>query len=388
MTVLFGVDRLALNPPVSLKQGPVGLVTNAAATTADLRTGLEALVEAGIQVAVVFAPEHGFTVGVPAGEKVGHAVEPRTGIPIYSLYGDRFEPPSDVLANLTWIIVDLPDVGVRFYTYESTLVHVLRASAQADVPVLVLDRPNPLNGLQVEGPVLREEYTSFVGMLPVPIRHGMTLGELAWFANDVFAIGARLEVIRVEGWRREMWFDEWGRPWVPPSPNIPHGETALLYAGMCLIEGTNLSEGRGTPYPFAVVGAPWLDGDALARRLNERALPGVRFRPVSFTPCTGKHAGVRCFGVQVHVTQREVFQPVRTGLTVLWEARLQNPDAFAFLKGSGDGQLPYFDRLIGNGHVRPAVESGVPVEAIFAAWEPEERRFRRRRRWYLFTEED
>ncbi len=385
MGVAFGLDRVVEDVLPRVRDGRVGLVTNAAATTADLRTSVEVLHSAGVQVAVIFTPEHGFSASVPAGEGVGHGIEQRTGALMFSLYGDQFAPPLDVLASLTWIVVDLPDVGARFYTYVSTLVHVLKAASQAGVPVLVLDRPNPINGVQVEGPILREEFSSFVGMLPVPIRHGMTLGEIAWFANDVLSLGAHLEVVPVSGWRREMWFDAWGRPWVPPSPNIPHGETALLYPGMCLVEGTNLSEGRGTPYPFAVVGAPWLDGESLARRLNAYELPGVRFRPVSFTPCTSKYAGELCHGVQVHVTRREVFQPVRTGLAVLIEARSLHPDAFAFLPPS-HGRISHFDRLIGNGEVRAYIEEGASLNEIVGGWEREENRFLRRRRWYIFTD--
>ncbi len=383
MAVLFGIDRVVREGLPRLGEGPVGVVTNAAATTAEVRTAVEVLYDAGVNIGVIFAPEHGFATSAPAGTRVKHGVEPYSGALIYSLYGDRFEPPDDILASLTWIIVDLPDVGARFYTYLSTLILVMKAAARVGIPVLILDRPNPINGVQVEGPILREGLTSFVGMLPIPVRHGLTLGELAWFANDVFGLGVHLEVLSVQGWRREMWYDAWERPWVPPSPNIPHGETALLYPGMCLIEGTNLSEGRGTPYPFAVVGAPWLDGETLARRLNGYELPGVRFRPVRFTPCRNKYAGEVCYGVQVHVTRREAFRPVRTGLAVLIEARALHPDAFAFLP-SASGEPLHFDRLIGNEEVRALIEAGGTLREIVGPWEREEQTFLRRRPWYFF----
>ncbi len=382
----FGLDRLAVDSPPFLREGPVGVVTNAAATTADLRTAVEVLLGSGVEVAIIFAPEHGFTTGVPAGERVDHQVDPLTGVPIYSLYGERFAPPVEMLDGLTRIIVDLPDVGARFYTYVSTLVHVLRAAAQAGVPVLVLDRANPIDGVSVEGPILQEGYTSFVGMLPVPVRHGMTVGELARFANDVLDIGASLDVIPVRKWRRREMADAWGRPWVPPSPNMPHVETALLYPGMCLVEGTNLSEGRGTPYPFSVVGAPWVDGHVLAHHLNALGLFGVRFRPVSFLPCAGKYAGERCQGVQVHVTDRAQFRPVRTGIAILTTVRALYPESFTFPASGTKEDLRPFDRLIGNGKVRAQIEAGVPYEEIVAPWHEEEMAFRQQRRDYLFEE--
>ncbi|NPA90000.1 MAG: DUF1343 domain-containing protein [Chloroflexi bacterium] len=383
MSVAFGLDRVVAEPPPLLLEGPVGVVTNRAATTATLEDAVIALARIGVQWAAIFAPEHGFSTALPAGHQVASAVESRTRVPLYSLYGEAWAPPPEILADLTALVVDLPDVGARMYTYVSTVIHVLRAAARAGVPVLLLDRPNPINGVQVEGPILEDAYTSFVGMLPVPVRHGLTLGELAHVANNVLDIGAQLHVIPVSGWQRSMGFDAWGRPWVPPSPNIPHGETALLYPGMSLIEGTNLSEGRGTPYPFAVVGAPWLDPDALARRLNAYPLPGVRFRPVSFTPCADKHRGHLCHGVQVHITDPRAFRPVRTGIAVLLEARAQDPDAFAFLPPRRAGETTHFDRLIGNGHVRAQVEAGARWEEIVGPWEREERAFLTWRQPYL-----
>ncbi len=387
MKVKFGIDRLITAPPSMLYEGPVGVVTNAAATTADLRTVVEGLTAAGVEVTAIFAPEHGFSVHVPAGQKVDKTIEPITNIPVYSLYGERLSPQPDILAALTRIIIDLPDVGSRFYTYESTLVHVLRATAKAHVPVLILDRPNPIDGVHVEGPILRKEYTSFVGMLPIPIRHGMTLGELAELANDVLNIGAHVDVLRVQGWQREHMADMWTRPWVPPSPNMPGWETALLYPGSCLAEGTNLSEGRGTPYPFAVVGAPWIEGHFLAEKLNSLDLSGVRFRPTTFIPCRSKYADTLCAGVQIHVTHHRAFQPVRTGIALLHTIHKLYPDDFAFLPPAPGQALWPFDRLIGDGHTRPMIEAGASLDAIIAPWEEEEQTFRQQRRRYILEED-
>lgn len=381
--VLTGLDMMLSALPSALRVGRVGLVTNAAAVTLDLCDCAVALHRAGVSIAAIFAPEHGLMAAVPAGEMVPHGVEPRLGTPVYSLYGDRFTPPPDVLASLTHLVVDLPDVGARFYTYVSTLIHVLHTAAGVDIPVIVLDRPNPIGGRHVEGPLLDPAYASFVGMAPVPVRHGMTVGELALLANDVLSIHASLTIIPLSGWRRVLWFDDTGRTWVPPSPNMARPQTAMVYPGTCLVEGTNLSEGRGTPYPFEVVGAPWLDGYALAERLNALELPGVHFRPTSFTPCAGKHTGDVCQGVHVHVVDREGFQPVRTGIHILAAARVQAPARFAFLPPTTGAEHPHFDLLMGNGNVRPALEQGVPAVEIAAAWMSEEEYFRQQRAAYL-----
>lgn len=377
-----GLDQLVAAPPVDLRGARVGLVTNAAAVTHDLRDSLWALREAGITVAALFAPEHGLATTVPAGEAVAHATEPRTGLPIHSLYRERQAPTPDQFEALTALVVDLPDVGARFYTYTSTLVAILQAATRHGLPVTVLDRPNPLTGAVIEGPGLAPGFRSFVGALPVPVRHGLTIGELARLANQRLEIGASLTIMPVAGWQRSAWFDETGLPWVPPSPNIPHPQSALIYAGTCLVEGTTLSEGRGTTLPFEVVGAPWLDGFRLAEALNALALPGVRFRPTSFVPCSSKHAHQTCQGVQFHIHDRTTFQPVRTALHLLAAARAQTPSDFAFLPPRA-GERHHFDLLIGNDQVRPALAQGLPTADIIAPWAIDEAIFRRDRRPFL-----
>ncbi len=370
-------------PPERWGSEPIGLLTNRAATTRDMVDAARALMAAGVHLTLLMVPEHGLDVSVPPGEPVTSTQDPRSGLPVYSLYHGGVVL-AEVLSSVSRVVVDLPDVGARFFTYASTLVQVMQAAAEVGVPVTVLDRPNPITGRYVEGPLMEDALRSFVGMLPVPVRHGLTLGELAHLARHHMAPGVSLDVIRARGWRREMWFDQTGRSWVPPSPNMPHPETALVYPGMCLVEGTNLSEGRGTPYPFQVVGAPWLDGDALARALNKAGLPGVRFRAVTFRPCASKHAGQVCAGVQIHVIDREAFRPVRTGIAILTAARAQAPDHFRFLQ-TMDGTFT-FDRLIGNTEARRRIEDGHTWQDIAHSWEEEEARYTlHKRRYHLYT---
>ncbi len=378
-----GLDVVLTALPQTWRESPVALLTNRAATTRHLLSAAEALLAAGVSLQALLAPEHGIRTSLPAGVSVPFTRDSLTGLPVYSLYGER-RATSDLLSSFSRIIVDLPDVGARFFTYSSTLVQVMRVAAQINVPVTVLDRPNPITGTHVEGPIVEDSLRSFVGMVPVPVRHGLTLGEIARLARHHMGLDVDLEVIKMQGWRRGMWFDETGYPWVPPSPNMPHLETAVVYPGTCLVEGTNLSEGRGTPYPFQVVGAPWLDGDTLARTLNEAGLPGVRFRGVTFRPCESKHAGHICEGVQVHVTDRNTFRPVCTGVVIVIAARAQDPDRFRFLQGE-EGVFT-FDRLIGTPNVRLSIEEGRSWQEIGHSWEEEEAQFaEHKRQFHLYA---
>jgi uncharacterized protein YbbC (DUF1343 family) len=241
----------------------------------------------------------------------------------------------------------------------------MRAAKKAGIPVVVADRPDPLGGEQIEGPVLEPALASFVGLFPIPLRHGMTIGELATLFNTEFDIGAELHVVAMQGWRRGDEPLRGALPWVPPSPNMPTPDTALVYPGTGLLEGTNVSEGRGTTRPFETIGAPWVDATALADRLNAQALPGVRFRPTWFTPTFSKHAGVACAGVQLHVTDRTAFRPVRTGIAVLKALHDQHPKDFAFLPG----EPPFFDRLAGVPWLRDAIVGGDTLDAIETRWQ-------------------
>lgn len=381
--VITGLHRLVEEKGATLRGRRVGLVTHAAAVTPDLQAAPDALAASGVALKALFAPEHGLESAAADADPIAHGVHPRLGIPVYSLYGETHSPTPAMLADLDVLVFDMQDVGVRFYTYVSTLFHVLRAAGQFGLPVVVLDRPNPINGLAVEGPLLEPAFASFVGVAPLPVRHGMTMGELARWLNAVCNLQADLSVIPMAGWRRAMWFDETGLPWVPTSPAMPHLTTTVVYPGVCLIEGTNLSEGRGTALPFEVAGAPWLDAHRLAQSLNALDLPGVRFRPTHFIPSAGKHTGQPCQGVQVHVLARDAFQPVRMGVHLVAACRAAAPDQFAFLSASWEGRVPHFDLLMGNAAVREQIETGVAVADLTASWKATEDDFRQQRATYL-----
>ena len=378
-----GLARLVGEDGALLSGRRAGLVTHPAAVLPDLSSSLDALLGIGVRLTALFGPEHGFDGSVADGEAVGDARHRRTGLPVFSLYGANRQPTADMLAGVDVLVFDVQDVGARFYTFISTLYHVLAAAGRHGRAVVVLDRPDPINGLAVEGPPVAPGLESFVGIAPIPIRHGMTVGELARYFNSEYRLGADLTVVAMRGWQRPMWFDATGLPWAPLSPGMPQLSTATVYGGMCFIEGTNLSEGRGTTLPFEVAGAPWLDGDALAQALNRLALPGVRFRPVYFVPSASKHAGVTCQGVQVHVTDRLAFHPVETGLHVVAACRALAPDRFEFLPSSWEGRPPHFDLLTGDAAIREGLTAGAPVADLVADWPTLAAAFAEERRPYL-----
>ncbi|UCC65686.1 MAG: DUF1343 domain-containing protein [Anaerolineae bacterium] len=377
--VFSGLD-VSLGRESSLLRGArVGFITNHTSVTRDLTPGVEALLAAGVRVAALFSPEHGLAGSAADGATVPSGLDRRTGLPIYSLYGQTRRPTPDMLTGLDVLLFDIQDVGARFYTYVWTMTHAMEAAAEAGSPFIVLDRPNPIGGGIVEGPVLEPAFSSFVGRYPVPVRHGLTAGELAAYVNSQFGVGADLRVVPVESWRREQWFDETGLAWVPPSPAMPSLATATVYPGACLIEGTNLSEGRGTALPFEVVGAPWVHGHALAEALNGEALPGVCFRAAQFVPVASKWAGQVCCGVQWHVLDRRAFRPVETALYLIAVIRSLWPEEFAWLAASWEGRAPHFDLLMGTDRVRRQLESGLPVATVVAGWQAGLGAFRERR---------
>lgn len=380
--VTFGLDVL-LSSPQRLGRQRVGLITNASSVTRDLRPNVDALRHAGINLVALFGPEHGFSASAPDAAHVASEHDARTGLPVYSLYGETRKPTREMLANVDVLLFDLQDVGVRFYTYTTTLALTLEACAENRIPLIVLDRPNPINGNTLEGAILHPTLQSFIGHGPLPLRYGMTLGELAQFYNAELNIGAELDVIPMRGWQRAMWFDDTGLPWTAPSPGIPHFATSIVYPGMCFIEGTNLSEGRGTALPFEIVGAPWLDGYALAEELNARQLPGVRFRPVTFTPLASKHAQQVCYGVQVHVTDRAALRAVAVGLHVIAACRAQHSSRFEFLKASWEGRPPHLDLLTGDVRARATLEAGASLDALLYEWTTQLARFEATRQKYL-----
>jgi len=365
LRVRLGVDVFLEDPEGFLGGARFGLVTNPSGVTGSLEPTLEALQAMHTHLRAVFGPEHGAAGAAQDAVEVPHATDLHTGLPVYSLYGETRKPTAEMLDGLEALVFDIQDVGSRYYTYVSTMALCMEACEEHGLEMLVLDRPNPLNGVAVEGGLLEPGYTSFVGWAPTPIRHGLTVGELSLLLNE--GVGCRLRVAEMEGWVREMWFDETCLQWVAPSPNMPTLETATVYPGTCLVEGVNLSEGRGTTKPFEVVGAPWLDGRKLARHLNKQGLEGVVLRPCCFTPVFSKYAGQLCQGVQLHVVDRASFKPVETGLRLLAEALAMHPEEFRFLEPSYDSR-PHFDLLVGNSWVRQALLDGVEVGEIVEGW--------------------
>ncbi|TVR54609.1 MAG: DUF1343 domain-containing protein [Spirochaetaceae bacterium] len=333
MAVLLGVERDA-ELGTYLSGRTVGLVTNAAATDSSLVPTVDRLRER-FTIASLFGPEHGIRGDAAAGDAVASGLDERSGLPVYSLYGENRAPSADQIAELDAVVIDLPDVGARFYTYLSTVVYVMQACAAASVRCIVLDRPNPIGGEIVEGLMLDRRFSSFVGRFPVPVRHGLTIGEYAVYINETERVGCDLHVVTMTGWRRKLYADQLGLPWVMPSPNLPTVESATVYAGTCLFEGTNLSEGRGTTKPFELIGAPWLDTERVLRALRSesasRALAGVRLRECRFRPHISKHAGETCRGLQLHVTDRSLFRPYSAAVALIDSIR-RTHDEFVFLE--------------------------------------------------------
>lgn len=366
-----GLEILLAEKLSLLRNMRVGLVTNPTGVTRDLRANIDALRAANVNIVALFGPEHGFAASAADGAAVESCRDARTGLPVHSLYGKIRKPTQEMLRDVDILLFDLQDVGVRFYTYTATLGLTLEACKENRVQLILLDRPNPINGNAIEGATLDPKLASFVGHGPLPIRYALTLGELAQFYNAELHIGADLQIVAMRGWDRAMWFDETGLTWISPSPGIPNFSTTITYPGICLVEGTNLSEGRGTALPFEVVGAPWLDGFALAQWLNALRLEGVIFRPTVFTPCSSKFAGEECYGVQLHVTDRKTYRAVETGLQVVGACRAQNPARFEFLKTSWEGTPPHFDLLAGTAQVREGFIAHQPVSEMVATWEDE-----------------
>ncbi len=371
-----GIDVLQADNFRVLRGKRVGLVTN---QTGRSRTGastIDLLFKAdGVKLVALVSPEHGIR-GV-LDEKVDSSRDEKTGLPVFSLYGDTresFRPTSEMLQGIDTMVVDLQDVGVRFYTYITTMAYVMEEAAKRKIPVVVLDRVDPINGFQVEGPTLDKELLAFVGYFPMPIRHGMTMGELAKLFNGENKIGADLTVVPLSGWRRDMWFDETGLPWVNPSPNMRNVIQATLYPGIGAIEATNLSVGRGTDTPFEHVGAPWIDGVRLAAELNGRRIEGVRFYPESFTPTGSKFKGEACQGVFMVVTDRLALRPVRVGVEIASALYRLYPSQF---------QVEAAARLLGSRTVIKRIQSGEDPAAIAASWSGDESRWRLLRAKYL-----
>ena len=383
MKTQTGLEILCGQPDKWLKKERVGLVTHPAAILPDYTASQEALFSAGINLKAFFGPEHGFYGHAEDARAVEDSRDQHLGLPVYSLYGDHLEPTSEMLAELDVLIFDMQDVGVRFYTYLSTLYYVLKAAGKYGKKVLVLDRPNPLSGRVLPGPVCESGLLSFIGITALPVQHGMTMGELALLMNSRHAFDADVCVVPMQGWKRDMWFEQTGLDWVPTSPAMPHLSTTILYPCTCFMEGLNLSEGRGTALPFEIIGAPWLDGVHLAKNMNLLGLPGIFFRPFSFFPTDGKCSRQVCYGVQLHVRDRNVFQPLETLLNLIKEIYRLPGNQLTFLENSWEGEYPHFDLLMGTAEVRFALQAGLGFREFKNKWEEECSKFESLRRPFL-----
>ena len=382
-----GIDRLLTLDRRLIAGKRVGLVCNPASVDAKFQHSADRLLQdPEVTLAALFGPQHGFRSDLQDNMiETPHGRDCRRKVPIFSLYSDTREPTTDMLRGLDVLVVDLQDVGTRVYTFVYTMANCMRAAARHGVRVVVCDRPNPIGGDAVEGARLREPFTSFVGQFPIPMRHGMTVGELARLFNDAFGIGAELEVVPLDGWQRSMYLDETGLPWVIPSPNLPTLDSAIVYPGAVLFEGTMLSEGRGTTRPFEMIGAPWIDGERLADEMNARDLPGVHFRPAFFEPTFQKHARHTCGGCQIHVLDRSRFTPLRTAVELIDEFRRENPDRFEWREPPYEYEHDKepIDILYGSDALRRTIDTDGGVRALVDGWREDEQDFRRQRAKYL-----
>jgi len=363
----------------------VGWLANATAVDTDFRHGVDRSIEEGIEVVRLFGPEHGLRGGAQDMIGVDSGIDVLTGLPVVSLYGhdeESLRPDTDQLDGLDVVLIDMQDIGSRYYTYAATAALMIDACQEAGVEAWVLDRPNPIRGDRVEGNVVAPEMRSFVGMYSIATRHGMTLGELCDLLARRHGWTDALRVVEMRGWSRSQWYDETGLPWVMPSPNMPTLDTATVYPGQCLLEGTNVSEARGTTRPFELFGAPWIDAVALAGELEAAELPGVGWRAVAFEPMFQKHAGETCCGVQLHITDRDAFQPLRTSLEVLAALRRVSPDEFRWREEAYEfvSDRLAIDLLLGDPLVRHALEDGMPVVELLAVLRSARKEFDQERR--------
>lgn len=375
--VKLGVDRLMENPDI-LKGKRVGLITNPTGINAE-RTSIVDLFDQSddFELTALYGPEHGVRGDAQAGSTVSSYVDEVTGLPVYSLYGATKKPTAEMLKDVDVLVFDIQDVGTRYYTYIYTMAYAMEAAAENGIPFVVLDRPNPQGGLRVDGPVLDPDYSSFIGLYPIPLKHGMTVGELAQLFNSEYHIQADLEVVKMKGWKRSMMYEDTGLPFVMPSPNMPTTDTVNVYPATGLFEGTNLSEGRGTTKPFQLIGAPYIQAHEYAKELNDLDLPGVAFRAASFTPTFSKHAGKLTHGVEVYVTDPARFESTKTGIAMIQTAHNLYPDDFAFLAND------FITKLTGNAYVKDMILEGAPLDEILTKIEDERDAFLPIRKDYL-----
>ncbi len=368
--VLAGIDNTS-EWMKELEGKRVGLITNPTGVNQELVSTIDILNEK-ITLVKLFSPEHGVRGNVQAGDTVDFYQDEKTGLPVVSLYGKNKKLTEEMLRDIDVLAFDIQDVGSRLYTYLYTMSYGMQGCANFGKTFLVFDRPNPLGGLKVEGNLIAEGYTSFVGLHPIPYRYGLTIGEIAGLFAKEFHIDCDLKVIPMIGWKREMYYEDTGLTWIMPSPNMPTVDTAIVYNSTCIFEGTNISEGRGTTRPFELLGAPWLNADQLADRMNEKKLSGVRFRPAYFTPTFSKHANTMCRGVQLHITDRNSFHCVETALHLLEEIKRQSGEHFAYLPPYSSSGKPMIDYNTGGDFIRT---HDFEAKKVHQAWSVEAEEF-------------
>ena len=387
MAVTLGLETLLASE--TLAGHRVGIVCNPASVDASYAHVTDRLAASRAELTAMFGPQHGFRSDLQENMiETAHARDAERRVPVYSLYSDTREPDATMLENVEVLVIDLQDVGTRIYTYIYTMANCLKAAARLGTKVIVCDRPNPIGGVAVEGPMLVPGFESFVGLYPIPMRHGMTIGELARLFNEHFGLGADLTVVPMEGWRRGMYHDDAGAPWVMPSPNIPTLDSAVVYPGTVLFEGTSVSEGRGTTRPFELVGAPNVSAERFAAAMNRLGLEGVLFRPAVFEPTFHKHAQLTCGGCQIHVLDRQRFRPVAAGAALVAAFRAADPDRFRWRNPPYEYEpekLP-FDILAGSSELREQIEAGVSIREIARSWEPGVDEFLKIRQRFLLYE--
>ena len=371
--VLCGIDVLKRDSFAPLKGKNIAIVTNHTGRDREGNTIVDLLRNAeGVKIVCLFSPEHGLYGTLD--EKVGHGVDERTGLKVWSLYGETRRPTDEMLAGVDTLVFDIADVGARFYTYSATLGICMEEAGKRKIAMFVLDRPNPITGLICQGPIADQKHLGFTAYVPMPVAHGMTFGELATMYQKEFGVECELHVVKMENWRREMWFDETGLMWINPSPNMRNLTQALLYTGVCLLEATNVSVGRGTDQPFEIFGAPWIDGKRLAAALNGAEIEGLRFVPIEFTPASSKFKGQKCQGVYMIVTDRNALDPVPAGTTMAWTLKELFGEKFESAKVL---------RLLQNEAAMKAILEAKSPKEIPAVWEDDLEKFKKVREKYL-----
>ena len=386
--VLTGADILLSDSLDLVTNKNVGIVTNHTGLLSNGTHIVDTLNSLNqVNVVVLFGPEHGIRGDAPDGHSISDGKDSKTGIQVYSLYGKTKKPTKEMLKNVDILVFDIQDIGARFYTYISTMFFAMQAAVENNIPILILDRPNPINGIRVEGPIIQEGFKSFVGIANIPIMHGMTIGELALFFNEENLLNENLKadfkIIKMQNWTRNMYFDETGLTWVNPSPNMTSLETALLYPGLCLIEGTNISEGRGTPTPFLNIGAPFINSDSLISKLNSYKLEGISYSKINFTPVEipnmaskPKFEKENCNGIYFTITDRQKLNSLKLGLVLIYSIMKLNPNDFSFRESS-------IDRLYGSSNLRTMLTKGFSPNEIMNTWKQDLEKFNQIRKKYL-----